>query len=79
MLNISREELAQVAGVAERTISDFEAGRRRPIPATLSAIRSALERAGIQFVEENGGGPGVRLKRGRAPDEVEPGKHDSRP
>ena len=25
----------------------------------------ALERAGVEFIEENGGGPGVRLKRTR--------------
>jgi len=26
------------------------------------AVRNALETAGIEFIEENGGGPGVRLK-----------------
>jgi hypothetical protein len=32
------------------------------IPATDQAIRRALERAGIEFIEENGGGAGVRFK-----------------
>jgi hypothetical protein len=27
------------------------------------AIRHALEAAGIEFIEENGGGPGLRLRR----------------
>ena len=27
------------------------------------AIRHALEAAGIEFIDENGGGPGVRLKK----------------
>jgi len=63
MLEMSREELARLSNVNERTISDFEGGRRKPIPATIAAIRSALESAGVQFIEENGGGPGVRLKR----------------
>ena len=27
------------------------------------AIRRALENAGIEFIDENGGGPGVRLRR----------------
>jgi hypothetical protein len=27
------------------------------------AIRRALEAAGIEFIDENGGGPGVRLKK----------------
>jgi hypothetical protein len=26
-------------------------------------IRSALEAAGIEFIDENGGGPGVRLRK----------------
>ncbi len=63
MLDISREELARLSKVNERTISDFEAGRRKPIPATLAAVRAALEAAGVIFVEENGEGPGVRLRK----------------
>jgi hypothetical protein len=27
------------------------------------AIRSALESAGVEFIDENGGGPGVRLRK----------------
>jgi transcriptional regulator with XRE-family HTH domain len=61
MLDISREELARLSKVNERTISDFEAGRRKPIPATLAALRAALEQAGVEFIAENGGGPGIRL------------------
>jgi hypothetical protein len=30
---------------------------------TGTKIRSALERAGIEFIDENGGGPGVRLRK----------------
>jgi len=29
------------------------------------AVRRALEAAGVEFIDENGGGPGVRLRRGR--------------
>jgi len=35
-----------------------------PIPATLSAIRTALESAGVEFIAENCGGPGVRFRKG---------------
>jgi transcriptional regulator with XRE-family HTH domain len=63
MLELSREALARMSSVNERTISDFESGRRKPIPATLAAIRAALESAGVEFIDENGGGPGVRLKK----------------
>ena len=27
------------------------------------AVRRALETAGVEFIEENGGGPGVRLRK----------------
>lgn len=33
---------------------------------TVAAIRSALEAAGVEFIAENGGGPGVRLRKGLA-------------
>ncbi|MEM6566673.1 MAG: transcriptional regulator, partial [Pseudomonadota bacterium] len=31
--------------------------------STILAIRNALENAGVEFIAENGGGPGVRLKK----------------
>jgi hypothetical protein len=31
--------------------------------ANETALRSALEAAGVEFISKNGGGPGVRLKR----------------
>lgn len=63
LIEMSRETLASRAKVAERTIADFEAGRRKPVEATLTAVRGALERAGVVFVPENGGGSGVRRRR----------------
>ncbi len=48
--------------VAERTLIDFERGARHPYDRTLADIRQALEEAGIIFIDENGGGAGVRLK-----------------
>jgi hypothetical protein len=27
--------------------------------------RSAIEKAGVDFIDENGGGPGVRLRKGQ--------------
>lgn len=63
MLQMSREELARASEVGERTLADFESERRSPQPSTLAAIRRALETAGVEFIAENGGGPGVRLAR----------------
>ena len=62
MLGWSRQQLAQAADVAERTLMDFERGARRPYKRTLADIKRALEAAGVEFIDENGGGPGVRLK-----------------
>jgi hypothetical protein len=49
--------------VALRTVVDFERGARAPREVTLDALRRALESAGVIFVEENGEGPGVRLRK----------------
>lgn len=63
MLELSRVELSERAAVGERTLTDFERGARTPLRNTLIAIRRALEDAGVEFIAENGGGPGVRLKK----------------
>ena len=31
--------------------------------ATLDVVRRALESAGVELIDENGGGPGVRLRK----------------
>jgi hypothetical protein len=45
------------------TVRQVEAGVTEPRRATLVVLRQALERAGVEFIDENGGGPGVRLRR----------------
>ena len=64
-LNWSLADLAEAAGVHRNTISNFETGRYAGDPDKIAAMRKALEKAGIVFVEENGEGPGVRLKKRR--------------
>ncbi len=61
-LTLGVKELAQLADVSTNTISRFEAGEELK-PRTVAAIRAALEKAGVEFIEENGGGPGVRLMK----------------
>ena len=62
MLGWSRNKLASEAEVAVGTVVDFERGARQPYKRTLADLRRALEEAGVVFVDQNGGGPGVRLK-----------------
>ena len=62
-LNWSLSDLATAASVHRNTISNFETGRYGGSEDALAAIRSALESAGVIFVDENGEGPGVRLRK----------------
>jgi transcriptional regulator with XRE-family HTH domain len=57
-------EAAELAEVSPNTIARLERGERL-FPRTVEAIQSALERAGVKFVEPDGdGGAGVRLRAG---------------
>ena len=63
LLNITQGDLAKAADVSEKTIADFERGLRRPYRRTIAALRQALEAAGVEFIPENGGGAGLRLRK----------------
>jgi transcriptional regulator with XRE-family HTH domain len=56
-------DLAEAAGVHRNTISNIEVGRYVGDQKTLETLEKALGRAGIEFIDENGGGPGVRLRK----------------
>jgi transcriptional regulator with XRE-family HTH domain len=58
-------ELAEQAGVTANTVTRIENGADAK-QSTMDRLQHALEGAGIEFIEENGRGPGVRL-RNRAP------------
>ena len=62
LLGWSRMDLATAAKVADRTITDFERGARKTYPRTLRDIEEAFEAAGVEFIDENGGGAGVRFR-----------------
>lgn len=69
-LNLGVRDLAELASVSTNTITRFESLDRvddghqlTPLkPRTIAAIRSALEAAGVLFIDQNGAGAGVRLK-----------------
>jgi transcriptional regulator with XRE-family HTH domain len=62
-LDWSVRDLAEAAQIHRNTVTNIETGRYVGDAATLSAIVGALKRAGVEFIDENGGGPGVRLRK----------------
>ncbi|KIN73269.1 XRE family transcriptional regulator [Sulfitobacter guttiformis KCTC 32187] len=60
---MTQTDLAKAAGLGQSTVIDFEKERRVVSDAAVTAMRFALEEAGVDFIQENGGGAGVRLKR----------------
>lgn len=67
-LNWTLADLAQASGVHRNTVSNFETEKYAGSPDALAAIQRALEVAGIEFIAENGGGAGVRLRKSGAED-----------
>ena len=65
LLRWSAEDLSRHSSVSLRTIRRAELAERQPAltAANNLAIRRALEAAGVEFIDENGGGPGVRLRK----------------
>jgi DNA-binding XRE family transcriptional regulator len=64
-LNWTVRQLAEAAGVHRNTVTNIEVGRYAGDPETISKIERVLVRAGVEFIDENGGGPGVRLRQNR--------------
>ena len=67
LLGWTQQELANKAGVGVVTVHQLEAGMSQPRRATLEVIRRAFEIAGVEFIDENGGGRGVRLRKRARP------------
>ena len=65
LLGWSQEDLARRAGVSEPTIARLESaeGALGGRADTAQKIVDALNVAGVKFIDENGGGPGVRLRK----------------
>ena len=73
LLDLSQQALADRASVGVVTIRQFEGGASEPRRATRDVIQRAFEAAGIEFIAENGGGAGLRLKRrASTPDHPKP-------
>jgi transcriptional regulator with XRE-family HTH domain len=62
-LNWTVRDLSEATDLHRNTITNIETGRYAGDAATLATIEAVLKRAGVEFIDENGGGPGVRLRK----------------
>jgi len=73
LLDWTQQKLANAAGIAVSTVAGFERSLRVMGPETnkatthekIQAIQRALESAGIEFIDENGSGAGVKFRKGK--------------
>jgi hypothetical protein len=65
LLRWEQRDLETASSVSLPTIKRLESkpGIMAAHPSTVLALRRALESGGIEFIDENGGGPGVRLAK----------------
>jgi predicted transcriptional regulator len=65
LLRWEQKDLAEASGVSLPSIKRLETqpGRLSAQERTLSELRRALEKAGVEFIAENGGGAGVRMRK----------------
>ncbi|WOJ88140.1 helix-turn-helix transcriptional regulator [Methylocapsa polymorpha] len=66
MAGLTQAMLAKLAGISATELNDIERGDVRLRASAARAIQAALESAGVEFIGEDGGGPGVRLRKGGA-------------
>jgi hypothetical protein len=60
---MTQPQLASAAQVGLTTVVDFERERRSVSEEAVVKMQRALEKAGAEFIDENGGGVGVRFKK----------------
>jgi transcriptional regulator with XRE-family HTH domain len=63
LLDWTQRDLASRAKLTPLTIREFERGKSRLKDSTAQLLRMVFETAGVAFIDENGGGPGVRLEK----------------
>jgi transcriptional regulator with XRE-family HTH domain len=63
LLGWTQEQLATAAGIGLSSLLYLEREKRDVSEQLNASIQKALEDAGVEFISENGGGVGVRLKQ----------------
>ena len=66
LAGVGRAKLAKLAGVPEADLKLMEANDGPPAGDGVQSVCRALEKLGVVFIPENGGGAGVRLKFNRS-------------
>jgi transcriptional regulator with XRE-family HTH domain len=66
LINWTQPKLAEKAGFGLSTIVDYERERRVVSERAIERMTETLQAAGVEFIAENGGGAGVRLKTKKA-------------
>jgi transcriptional regulator with XRE-family HTH domain len=69
LLRWDQRKLAEASSISLPTIKRLESkpGTLEAHTSTEAALIRALEGAGVEFIDENGGGPGVRLRKRHRP------------
>ena len=69
ILKWNAHELARASALGINTIKRAEVAEETTALTVANdrAVRRALENAGVEFIDENGGGPGVRLRKSKPP------------
>jgi transcriptional regulator with XRE-family HTH domain len=79
LIGMSQSDLARMSRVSVQTLRRME-GSEGPSSGyvnNVASVRAALEAAGVIFVEENGGGHGVRLQKNYVTAPATDGWHES--
>ena len=78
----SRSRLSRQTGISVQEIRHFEDECGRLAPEAIERVKLSFTDAGVQFIAENGGGVGVRLRKsgrsekGRRPDQLNASNDD---
>ena len=69
LLRWEQRDLADASGISLPSVKRLETqpGALAAQDRTIVKLRKALEKAGVEFIAENGGGPGVRLRQPQRP------------
>lgn len=62
-INWTIRDIAEATGLHRNTVSNIETGKYAGDPVSISLIKDVLIREGVVFIDENGGGAGVRLRK----------------